>query len=156
MEDQLILIPTAKLAKEKGFDVETDKLWVNYYAGQPLNKWKLINKKDCSISFMEFYAPTKSILQKWIRENRGVHIVIERSASGWFWQMCKSDGGTDLGWSDYSGPNMGGVWDSFEDALENALQVQLLTDLGKFGHWGCYARLAIDKSQGKEQPIKQP
>ena len=61
--------------------------------------------------------------------------------------MCKEEGGTDLGWSDSSGPNDGGVWNSFEDALENALQIQLSYDLPKnmiiIKHWGNYVEFAI-------------
>lgn len=63
--------------------------------------------------------------------------------------MCKSDGGTDLDWSDISGPNDSGVWDSFEDALENALQIQLSYDLPNdtkiIKHWGNYVEFALNK-----------
>ena len=61
--------------------------------------------------------------------------------------MCKSDGWTDLGWSDHTGTNLGGVWDKFEDALENALQIQLSYDLPNdiktIKHWGNYVEFAL-------------
>jgi len=147
MKEQLITFETAKLAKEKGFDWATDKHYensltesiheedgksgpfgwekgeINLQSDYFINNWK-----ECDLSSSSWYlcsAPTQSLLQKFIRENRGVHIEIHKNASGYYWSMCRADGGTDLGWSDYSGPNMGGVWDSFEDALEKGLQESL-------------------------------
>lgn len=143
MQEELVSFQTAKLAKEKGFDEICSYLYENSkviiyttHKNSGLNKhfdW-------CS-------APTQSLLQKFIRETRGVHIEIHRNASGYYWSMCKADGGTDLGWSDISGPNNGGVWDSFEGALENALQVQLSYDLPNdiiiIKHWGNYVEFAL-------------
>ncbi len=147
MEEKLVSFSTAKLAKEKGFDISTNKYWCNFYIDEPFNIWKLLPTEELSISFMEFAAPTQSLLQKFIREKRGVHIEIHRNASGYYWSMCKADGGTDLGWSDISGPNDSGVWDSFEGALENALQVQLSYDLPNditiIKHWGNYVEFAL-------------
>lgn len=141
MEDQLVSFETAKLAKEKGFDWECNSYYEssNYLVNQHLkenwNKFKLQS------------APTQSLLQRFIRENRGVHIEVHRNASGYYWSMCMSDGGTDLGWSDISGSNDSGVWDSFENALENALQVQLSYDLPNdtkiIKHWGNYVEFAL-------------
>ena len=94
--------------------------------------------------------PEQDLLKKLIREKRGVHIMINRNASGFFWEMM-NDGGTDLGYSDHTGPNDSGVWDRYEEALEDALQVQLTLDLPKNssksigGHWGLYAKHAIEK-----------
>ena len=150
MKEQLITFETAKLAKEKGFD------WVclNMYhldAYEP-NKIQLstITAIKRYIKLKLGYillAPTQSLLQKFIRETRGVHIEIYRNASGYYWSMCKEEGGTDLGWSEYSGPNDGGVWDFFEDTLENALQIQLSYDLPNnmiiIKHWGNYVEFAI-------------
>jgi len=60
--------------------------------------------------------------------------------------MCKSDSGTDLGWSEECGPNASGVWDEFEDALEHALFTQLGLELKQYdGHWSNYAQKAIKK-----------
>lgn len=146
MEEQLISFETAKLAKEKGFildEVNTPILQIYYLSG------KLEYDEDGFQPNHEeaIYAPTQSLLQKFIRETRSVHIEIHRNASGYYWSMCKADGGTDLGWSDISGPNDGGVWDSFEGALENALQVQLSYDLPNditiIEHWGNYVEFAL-------------
>lgn len=147
MEDQIISIETAKLAKEKGFPIiekgfYIEGVFTNRGFSKDFHRWY---KDDPLIQS----APTQSLLQKFIRETRGVHIEIHRNASGYYWSMCKADGGTDLGWSDMSGPNDGGVWDSFEDALENALQVQLSYDLPNditiIKHWGNYVEFALRK-----------
>lgn len=77
MEEQIIGFITAKLAKEKGFDLEVYKKWANYYEGEPLNKWKLIDEPSdiVGISFMEWKAPTQSLLQKWLREEHNILVV---------------------------------------------------------------------------------
>lgn len=76
MEDQVVSFETAKLAKEKGFDISTNKYWCNYYIDEPFNKWKLLPTEELSISFMEFAAPTQSLLQKWLREVHNLVITI--------------------------------------------------------------------------------
>lgn len=138
MKEEIISFEIAKLAKEKGFRWTTDN--------------KLFYNENGYLNILQFSeedipAPTQSLLQKFIRETRSVHIEIHRNASGYYWSMCKADGGTDLGWSDISGPNDGGVWDSFEGALENALQVQLSYDLPNditiIKHWGNYVEFAL-------------
>lgn len=160
MEDTLISFQVAKLAKEKGFNYK-----VRHSFGHTINPHIAYPNEDFATprnfnSTKERYnkslqgrvynlisAPTQSLLQKFIRETRGVHIEIHRNASGYYWSMCKADGGTDLGWSDQLGPNDGGVWDSFEGALENALQVQLSYDLPNditiIKHWGNYVEFAL-------------
>ena len=104
-------------------------------------------------------APTQSELNKYIRENRGVNISVYPNASSWLWSFTEVDergfGGTDLGWcgdteSGFSGPNLSGGWDSYEEAMENALQVQLSYSREEWekerkGHIRGYAAEAIKK-----------
>lgn len=156
MKEQLIGFKTAKLAKEKGFDLqsldcynERGYLYSNGWCEKVDDHFEeTFSNTELDRVFLSYYtAPTQSLIQRFIRENRGVHIEIHRNASGYYWSMCKSDGGTDLGWSDHTGPNLGGVWDKFEDALENALQVQLSYDLPNdtkiIKHWGNYVESAL-------------
>lgn len=161
MKDTLISFETAVLAKEKGFNIPCLHLFTKRN-----NKIQEIGEENIShteenvktnygncfwyrrtYNNNTFLRPTQSLLQKFIREKKGVHIEIHRNASGYYWSMCKADGGTDLGWSDISGPNDSGVWDSFEGALENALQVQLSYDLPSditiIKHWGNYVEFAL-------------
>lgn len=135
-----IKFETAKLAREKKCNMET----LSYFnvAGE-----KYTCKYDLPDDIEIIKCYTQSELQKFIREKRGVHIEIHRNASGYYWSMCKSNSGTELGWSDISGPNDSGVWDSFESALENALQIQLSYDLPDnttvIKHWGNYVNFAL-------------
>ena len=148
MQEQIIKFETAKLAKEKGFIWDVKEA---YYADKDELSKRM--REECWDGYPvntedEAYlaAPTQEQLKKFIREERGVHIEIGRNASGYYWVMCKSDGGTDLGYSDFSGPNASGVWDKYEDAFEDALQVQLYTDLKKVkGHWSNYSEFAIKR-----------
>lgn len=117
------------------------------------NKEKWLFTKDfcecfgCNLDNKKYFeacsAPTQSLLQRWIRETRGVNIQIYNNASGYLFQMSKADSGTDLGWSEYEGPNNSGVWDTYEGALEAALKVQLALDLVQGAHWGLYVASAI-------------
>lgn len=71
MEEQLISFETAKLAKEKGFDIPC---W-NYidiyntedsimgYIGDTFEE-----KLNFAKEFIQYYLPTQSQLQKWVRE----------------------------------------------------------------------------------------
>jgi hypothetical protein len=138
MKEQLITFETAKLANGKRFDIET----YNHYQ---LKNGKFLDKDNYQGQSIK--APTQSLLQKWLRETRGVHIEIYRNASGYSWSMCKTNGGTSLGWSGWTGPNHAGVWDSYEDSLENALQVQLSYDLPEnteiIKHWRNYVEFVL-------------
>lgn len=146
MEEQLISFEVAKLAKEKGFEEDVmgwfenrgDK-WIEDYPPHYDFGYSCYNTRGSNT----MSRPTQSLLQKWIRETRGVNIQIYNNASGYLFAMAKCEGGTDLGWSEYSGPNPSGVWDTYEEALEFALLVQLGTDLEKFGHWSNYVENAI-------------
>ncbi len=79
MKDQLITINTAKLAKDKGFNIETDKYLCNYYTDLPPMKWKLLNKKELTPNFSKFEwaAPTQTQLQKWLREKHNLYVQVD-------------------------------------------------------------------------------
>ena len=77
MEEQFISLKTAKLLKEKEFDL----LLPNYYYQEPSENfaWEL-----CTSSMLKYsnshrgkiVAPTQSLLQKWLREKHKLHIEI--------------------------------------------------------------------------------
>lgn len=85
MKEQLVSFETAKLAKEKGFEESCEKLWANYYSGEPLNKWKLIDEVSdiTGIAFMEWKAPTQALLQRWLREEHSLDIEIRKWSIGY-------------------------------------------------------------------------
>lgn len=70
--DTLISFNTAKLAKEKGFNVKT-KNW--YDQTGVLNPTKGIRGAMVYHNFG--YAPTQSLLQKWLREKHDIFLNID-------------------------------------------------------------------------------
>ena len=76
MKDELILLKTAILAKEKGFDEQCYRLFY---------KETLIpsDESNCnSLNEVNVYsAPTQSLLQRWLRESHDVFIEVKRAGS---------------------------------------------------------------------------
>jgi hypothetical protein len=73
MEDQLITFETAKLAKEKGFDLVV-KSWY-------LGEHKFTNHAGLEHLYgnhnrlpKRYSAPTQSLVQRWLREKHNIHI----------------------------------------------------------------------------------
>lgn len=100
MEDDIIKIETAKLAKEKGFN----KIYFNKYASNG-----------------ELYEvdnfPTQSLLQKWLRKNHNIHIEIK------FFHNSEQYGYTILHIKNGEYTRSFGYWEykTYESALEDAL-----------------------------------
>lgn len=95
MEEQLVSLEVAKLLKTKGFSAGS-----NHY----------------------LEGPTQSVAQKWLRETKNVHICIYNNACGYGYEICKADNGTHIVNDALKGPNDGGVWDTYEGALEEGLK----------------------------------
>lgn len=78
MEEQLIAFETAKLAKEKGFDWESYKVFMkedNEYKSIrcPLpENWNSLKNSKEAIS-----RPTQSLLQKWLREVHNIQMFMK-------------------------------------------------------------------------------
>lgn len=72
-----------------------------------------------------YYQPTQSLLQKWLREIKNLHIDIIRDACGYGYDICKADNGTHIADGVFDGPNDGGQWDTYEEALEAGIQKAL-------------------------------
>lgn len=75
---------------------------------------KLLKEKGM---FTDIEFPPQSIAQKWLRETKNLHITIYNSASGYTYDISKADMGTVL-YCFPEGPNDGGNWDTYEEALE--------------------------------------
>lgn len=144
MEEQIISFETAKLAKEKGFDWETEEFYTNpkkpylakgvQYGSDSdtyvrLWKWNSMpsnyptNEEDVLCA-----APTQSLLQKWLREEHNIYIELSvqeaKVIATWYWKIFKHRGsGKGLIWI-YEDSN-GKLSDTYEDALEEALKVGL-------------------------------
>ena len=83
MEEQLISFETAKLAFEKGFPQEPNKLRVPYYnykgeiKGDVTEFLKRYLKKEDTTGYENISAPTQSLLQKWLREVHKISVCID-------------------------------------------------------------------------------
>jgi len=83
MKDELVTFETAKLAKEKGFDIEVYFTWLIHHTGETLwddfeeCQFGKIEEKDNHNSYLYRYsAPTQSLLQRWLREECGIDVNI--------------------------------------------------------------------------------
>ena len=112
MEDHLITIKTAKIAKSKGFDIKS----IYYYDDKNiLNIWRISTRN--SNKFEKFYnAPTQSLLQKWLREIHKIQIDIIPNDTDYsldVWKRTENCGEEDR--------NYKGYYKTYEEALEIGL-----------------------------------
>lgn len=126
MTEEFVTLETAKLLKEKGFkeDVftfyEVDCVEGDMILSETYDESENFNEKNDCLS-----APTQSLAQKWLRETKNIHICVYNCACGYGYELSKADNGTHITSSVYEGPNDGGKWDVYEDALEAGLQEAL-------------------------------
>ena len=126
MTEEFVTLETAKLLKEKGFkeDVftfyEVDCVEGDMILSETYNESENFNEKNDCLS-----APTQSLAQKWLRETKNIHICVYNCACGYGYEISKAENGTHIASSVYEGPNDGGKWDVYEDALEAGLQEAL-------------------------------
>ena len=104
ISEDYVSFETAKLLKEKGFDVYGDgsfgseiKIWMEY---SPFGKIRDISSSRPSIK--GYPAPTLQMAMKWLREVHNIHIIAEPclgegnepnlSFNRWFWTILKEEG----------------------------------------------------------------
>lgn len=114
-----------KLAKEKGFNVPTDRYYHIYDDVIEAQNSLEMTSDGCadfynSLNQCRCAAPTQSLLQRWLREVKNIHIEIIATASGYYWCVNKTNG-TSITDSDVlnRGTNEGGCFDTFEESLED-------------------------------------
>ena len=117
MKEQYISFETAKLAKEKGFT----QFGGRYYTKDGNGPFGYIS--ECAVKD-GFLCVTQSLLARWIREKHNIHIDSYPNASGYLYYINKTNG-TLVYDSDFDGPNDGGAWNSYEEAMESGLQEAL-------------------------------
>lgn len=124
-EEDFVTLEVAKLLKNKGFNEFCD---AGYFIADseiaPLFFGTFRNKGEGSVSG-HIAAPTLYDAQKWLRDKHNIHITIGNSASGYWWELSKADNGTTIYDYNYSGPNDGGKWDTYEEALDAAIYKSL-------------------------------
>lgn len=122
MQEQLITFETAKLAKEKGFSINTIEYWE--YQKEGTERYKFITEDTPGATWVNDDLPnrictsTQSLLQKWLREVHNIHITIT-SISQESWQAHITKPKEKLG-ENYIEDAY-----SYEEALEVGLQEAL-------------------------------
>lgn len=123
MTEEFVTLETAKLLKEKGFkeDVftfyEVDCVEGDMILSETYDESENFNEKNDCLS-----APSQSLAQKWLRETKNIHICVYNCACGYGYEISKADNGTHITSSVYEGPNDGGKWDIYEEALEAGIK----------------------------------
>lgn len=79
---------------------------------------KLLQEKG----FNEYHYPTQAIAHRWLREVKNLYVCIYNCACGYGYEISKVDGTHIAASCDYKGPNDGGKWDTYEEALEAGIQ----------------------------------
>lgn len=130
IKEDLITYETALLAKSKGFGLET----LHFYT-KPNSKMFGIDEHGRSYSIKNtsktlyqcgkqavlnienvFYAPTQTVLAKWLRDVHNIHINIDSWKKATF-HLIYNNG------SFY--PENPSMWDTYEQALEEGLKAAL-------------------------------
>lgn len=126
MQEELVTLETAKLLKEKGFDLGCAR---TICCNNIVRIYALPQDISCCTEIdgelVEFLCPTLYVAQKWLRETKNLHIEIYRSAVGYGYVIVKADNGTWKEDDNSRGPNDGGLWDTYEEALEAGIQEAL-------------------------------
>ncbi len=127
MEEELIKIETAKLAKEKGFDINTySECWVKTLDGKVIHNSERedIPEHDrCEVLYMQ---PTQSLLQKWLRETYNIDVeLFSVTHNNIKWWRVYVKIGTSVQWNPAQLQNENQQYKKYEIALEEGLQEAL-------------------------------
>lgn len=123
MTEELVTLETAKLLKEKGFNWKCEHI---IGCNKVITKYDLLQSMSCCTEIdnesVEFLCPTLYIAQKWLRKTKNLHIEIYRNTCGYGYVIVKANSGTWMEDDNTKGPNDGGKWDTYEEALEAGIQ----------------------------------
>ena len=119
--EQYVSFETAKMLEEAGFDVPCKRLFLK--DGCPGITEEEENHNDVTCN--SYSRPSQSLVARWLREVHKLHICVDVNASGWYYGIYKTDSGTYISGGCQCGPNDGGCWDSYEEALEAGFQKAL-------------------------------
>lgn len=134
MKEQIISFELAKLAKDKGFDVES-----LYFYTKPNSKMYAIDEeirayeiKNTARKLYEcgkhaalnresvLLAPTQGLLQKWLREKHSIDVIVDKvdstPSSGYYFNIYRENIEDEYGIIKFN---------TYEDALEKGLEEAL-------------------------------
>ena len=125
MKEQLISFETAKLAKDKGFNEDTELFFNSFYPKGTYNINGFTNYDEVTDKRDNFTSlPTQSLLQKWLREKHNKHIYLFPLDNGkWGFENNSISINLDHIFINYM--YEGKEYNSYEEALEVGLQEAL-------------------------------
>ena len=127
IHEEICTYEVAKLAKEKGFDVQTFD-WYDYTGNY--HKGFIPHELHECPRYKEYYAPTQSLLQRWLREEKGIQIYIDSDLDFddetfvYEWQIANKEN-FDNGGFEIHRYNSEESHSTYELALEDALKYAL-------------------------------
>ena len=127
IHEEICTYEVAKLAKEKGFDVQTFD-WYDYTGNY--HKGFIPHELHECPRYKEYYAPTQSLLQRWLREEKGIQIYIDSDLDFddetfvYEWQIANKEN-FDNGGFEIHRYNSEEPHSTYELALEDALKYAL-------------------------------
>lgn len=116
--DELVSFETAKLAKEKGFN------WIcpHYFRLNNRELYKIFPCEDWSDIGDRINVPTKSLLQRWLREEKGFYVYPLFDNDELSWTYVVREKRSDM-WIPLISKMS--YYDCFDEAMEDALKVVL-------------------------------
>lgn len=76
MREQRVKFQTAELAKEKGFEQNGSKCWVQLLSGDIIHNDDREDKLEHERTKYYLTQPTQSTLQKWLREEHKIDVLV--------------------------------------------------------------------------------
>lgn len=138
MRDAKVDIETAKLAKEKGFDVLCDT--ITYFNEDGSSITETINYTEINIEYANlvrlldkypertYSIPTQSLLNKWLRDVYKIHVnpfMVDFDYNKWSAEIINSEGKTEIYSFELLELNNNKLFETYEEALEVGLQEAL-------------------------------
>ena len=92
IHEEICTYEVCKLAKEKGFNVPTDRYYHIYDDVIEAQNSLEMTGDGCadfynSLNRCRCAAPTQSLLQRWLREEKALHIQITLWEKGWYYDI---------------------------------------------------------------------
>ena len=118
IHESICTYEVAKLAKEKGFD------WIcpHYFRTKNKDLFRVFPCEDWSDIEDRINAPTQSLLQRWLREEKKWNIVVRMyNNEGYYWFIQNSKGELQESYFTYADE----MFATYELALEDALKYAL-------------------------------
>lgn len=125
MKEEIITLETAKLLKAAGFKEDVRIFYESVDTKGRFELFESYKAQNYNANVYSFSATTLFIAQKWLRETQNLHISIIRNSCGYGYDICKAENGTYITDGIFDGPNDGGQWDTYEEALEVGIQEAL-------------------------------